>query len=214
MREQSAYMGAVIYLHFAQPQINFKHMKYPIFFALVLTSFMISSCGTPNSVAGFYQKHKRKDGVRNVKLPGWVIWVGGGLAYNSVKEDEVKELLRFAKKIKKMRFMLAEEASAISAEDINSFVKEIKKNQYEDLLFVQDKGTRVNMLVKNKNDKLKDIVFLVKDDEDQFVFFSMKSSIKVDDIADLIRTLSSDIFDDEDKNLPDRKKKKKKVPQA
>ena len=27
MREQSGYMGAAIYLHFAQPQINFKHMK-------------------------------------------------------------------------------------------------------------------------------------------------------------------------------------------
>ena len=27
MRERSAYMGAEIYLHFAQPQINFKHMK-------------------------------------------------------------------------------------------------------------------------------------------------------------------------------------------
>ena len=27
MRERSAYMGAEIYLHFAKPQINFKHMK-------------------------------------------------------------------------------------------------------------------------------------------------------------------------------------------
>ena len=46
MREQSGYMGAAIYLHFAQPQINFKHMNkilYPILgiiAVLILTVFV------------------------------------------------------------------------------------------------------------------------------------------------------------------------------
>ena len=42
MQEQSGYMGAAIYLHFAQPQINFKHMKRLIFFILFsFSSFLV-----------------------------------------------------------------------------------------------------------------------------------------------------------------------------
>ena len=42
MRERSAYMGAEIFLHFAKPQKNFKHMKFLIyFFPIVL---LLSGC--------------------------------------------------------------------------------------------------------------------------------------------------------------------------
>ena len=42
MREQSGYMDAEIYLHFAQPQINFKNMKYLFFICSILFCF---ACG-------------------------------------------------------------------------------------------------------------------------------------------------------------------------
>ena len=42
MRERSAYMGAEIYLHFAKPQINFKHMKTKY----LLVSLLLAFCGS------------------------------------------------------------------------------------------------------------------------------------------------------------------------
>ena len=46
MRERSAYMGAEIYLHFAKPQINFKHMK--VFLLVLSLSFLfLYSCHSP-----------------------------------------------------------------------------------------------------------------------------------------------------------------------
>lgn len=184
-------------------------MKYPIFIALLISSFCISSCSTPSTVGGFYQKHKRKKGVRNFKLPGWVVWVGSGIAHDIAKDDDMKIALRLVKKVKKLRFMMAEEDTAISNDEVQSFVKEIKQNNYEDLIYVKTKDTNVNMLVKDKDDKLKDIVFIVKDEEN-FVFFSMKSNIKVEDIAKLVDLLNDKILEDED----EKAEKKKKIPQA
>lgn len=188
-------------------------MKFPIYIALLIGSFCLCSCGTPKSVAGFYQKHKRKKGVRNVKLPGWVIWAGTGIAHDIAKDEDVKTALRFAKKIKKLRFMLAEEENAIPPEEIQSFVENIKAEDYEDLIFVKDGDTKVNMLIKDKNEKLKDMVFLVNTEE-EFVFFSMKSNIKYEDVTNLVKSLTSELFGEEKRPMPEKRKRKKKVPQA
>jgi hypothetical protein len=184
-------------------------MKRITYLALLLLPLLFTSCGTPNSVAGFYQKHKRKKGVKNFKLPGWVMWVGTGLAHEMVDDEDTKLALRFAKKVKKLRVMIAEENTEISSYDVKSFVNEIKQKDYEDLIYVRDGETTVNTLVKDKNGKLKDLVFLVKDEE-EFVFLSMKSNIKVEDITELIKNYLGKITKDEADEAKSRKKKKKK----
>ena len=58
------------------------------------------------------------------------------------------------------------------------------------------------------------MVFLVKD-EDDFVFFSMKSKIKVEDLNELIQTYLGKITKDKkDEEISKKKKKKEKPPQA
>ena len=189
-------------------------MKRITYFALLFLPFFFTSCGTPNSVAGFYQKHKRKKGVRNFKLPGWAVWVGSGLAHDMVKDEDAKIALRFAKKVKKLRIMVAEEETAISSYDIKEFVNEIKSKGYDDIIYVRDGETSVNTIAKAKDGKLKDLVFLVKD-EDNFVFFSMKSKIKVEDLNELIQTYLGKITKDKkDEEISKKKKKKEKPPQA
>lgn len=138
------------------------------------------------------------------------MWVGTGLAHEMVDDEDTKLALRFAKKVKKLRVMIAEENTAISSYDVKSFVNEIKQKDYEDLIYVRDGETTVNTLVKDKNGKLKDLVFLVKDEE-EFVFLSMKSNIKVEDVTELIKNYLGKITKDEtDEELPRKKKKKKK----
>lgn len=192
-------------------------MKSITYLALILVPLLLTSCSSPGTVAGFYQKHKRKKGVRNFKMPGWAIWVGSGLAHDIVKDEETRLALRLAKKVKKLRFMMAEEETAISSYDIKAFVNEIKSKDYDELIYVKDGPTSVNALVKEKNGKLKDLVFVVKD-EDEFFFASMKSNLKMEDITEAIQTYAGknarDKLKEERSKKRKKKKKKEKIPQA
>ena len=68
MRERSAYMSAEIYLHFAKPQINFKHMKTltTIFFLLILHSCSKPTEKTPiieleeNSIGEIHRAYQNR----------------------------------------------------------------------------------------------------------------------------------------------------------
>ena len=85
MRERSAYMGAEIYLHFAQPQINFKHMKYNyiwfLLFAISLGGF--SQCLQAQKVVQI----EKSGSPHTTKL-----FIGQGVEYK-IKNDD---LWRFA----------------------------------------------------------------------------------------------------------------------
>ena len=77
MREQSGYMGAAIYLHFAQPQINFKHMKLK----QVLPAILLLCVAIPVQ-AQFYESFGFRHTVpcpfdessTIVKYQGWIMY--------------------------------------------------------------------------------------------------------------------------------------------
>ena len=87
-------------------------MKNLFFFTSLL--LLLSSCSVPNAGSSFYQAHKRKQGVRNFALPGWLIYTGTGFAHDIVKEEEVRVLMQVARKVKKLQFMLDEGGGIIS----------------------------------------------------------------------------------------------------
>lgn len=178
---------------------------------LVLFAVILSSCGSPKTARQFYNKHKRKEGVTNASIPGWLVWLGTGLAYHSVDNDEAKMGLKLAKKVKRLRFMKAEDRDVISKEEVNTFLTNLRSNKYEDLIMIRDHDQTVSVMIRDTETKIKNIMILV-DQEDEFVFLSMKSRIKYKDLSDLINYYINDFKGEE----PEKKKKKKKEkdPQA
>lgn len=166
----------------------------------------------------FYRQHKRLENVRNFKIPGWLIWVGSGIAYDITKNEETKALLKVGRKVKKLRLMIAEDNNPIPAAHISNFVTESRQNGFADLIYVRDGETTVNIISKiKKNNKFRELVFLVSEN-DEFVFFHMKSNIKMKDVQELINAFMDDFpINDKTRKAEKEKKqkrKKEKLPQA
>ncbi len=158
-------------------------MKPTLLFCSAL--LLLASCSSPKTTAQFYQAHKKRPGVTNFQLPGWAVWLTGGIVYNSTKNEETKAALRIARKVGKLRLMASEGARPIPTEQINQFMGNIKQNGYEDLLQVKDGSSTVNILARDRRNKIRNLLLLVSD-EDGFVFIDLKSRIKYDEISDLI----------------------------
>ncbi len=179
---------------------------------LPLLSLLLSSCGSPATVNAFYREHKRKEGVRNFTIPGWLVWLGTGLANSVIEDEETRVALRLAKKVKRLQLMITEDANPISSLDVRSFVSSIHDNGFEDLIYVRDQETTINIVVKEQRNKLRHLVVLVNDDSD-FVFINMRTNIKVKDISKLIRYfLEKEGWTDKKKSK--KQKKEEAIPQV
>jgi len=154
---------------------------------VIIAIFMLgfSSCSTPKTTAQFYHTHKVKEGVTNVKIPGWLMWLGGSIAKGAVKDSDAKAALKLAKKTGKMRLLVSEEPGTISNEEVLNFLGHAKKRGYQDLIQVRTGETLVNILARDKKEKLKNLMIMVNE-EDTFVFLDLKTRIKYDDLSELI----------------------------
>ena len=147
------------------------------------------------------------------------MWFGSGIAYDIVKNEDIKVALKLARKVKKMRLMIAEDNNPIPVTDVSDFVSESRRSGFDDLLYVRDEGTTVNVMGRIKKDKFKELVFMVNENN-EFVFFHMKSNIRMKDIQELINNFMTDfpINDQTRKEQKEKEKKEKhkkeKLPQA
>lgn len=202
------------------------HLRYYLPLLLMLGLFMGQ---TPNLQAqtptrAFYKAHKKKSGVFNVRIPSWLIWFGGGIAYNSVKDPEAKAALKMAKKLKGLRVMTVESDNVIAKDDIHSFLQEMRNGSFEDLIFVKDEDTKVQILGRASSRRLKELTILVEE-PGSFTYVTAKTNLKSKDLSRLINTIvnadkepapKKDRRAERKKRKADRKAKReiKKLPQA
>ncbi len=190
-------------------------MRYLLFtFAVLLVGITVLEAQKP--AADFYREHKREDGVRNFKIPGWLMWFGSGIAYDIVEDEEAKAALKLARKVKKMRLMIVEDHNPIPAKAVRNFVRESRRSGYSDLIYVREGETEVNIMGRiKKNNKFKDLVIMVSE-ENEFVFFHMKSNIKMKDLNEMLRISMDDlpINDETRRKKKEKEEEKKKIPKA
>lgn len=185
-----------------------------IIFLLSLLTLLLSSCGSSRSVNSFYRENKRREGVQNATIPGWLIYIGTGLAHDMVRDEKARVALQFGSKIKRLRFMSTEEASPIPQADVDAFIQGIRLDGFEDLILVRDKESTVSFMVRGKKDKLRDIVVLVHSDS-EMVFVNMRTSIRMQDISRLVsHFMKKEGWSEGDKKPKKHKKAQDPVAQA
>lgn len=156
----------------------------------------------------FYKEYKRTEGVVNLSLPGWLVWLGGGMAYNSVNDPEVKAMLKLGKKVKRLRLLHVEDGISIPQASIRGFDHQLVKSGYEELITVKADDVNVRIAGKIKGEKFRKLIVFVAE-EDSLTLIQMKSNIKIKHIARLIKQLRK-IEDQAEKKA----EKKEKIPQA
>ena len=155
---------------------------------IFLFSFSIPAISQNSCIKKFYHEHKKEEGIRNFMIPGFLIWFSTGIANEIVDGEEAKTFLKFAKKFKTIRLLVQNNHNSISKVDYNQLIFDAKKGNYEELIYVKEKGKTFHIMGRGKKDKLKNLLILVSS-EDTFVMMSMKTKIKIKDLNSLINDL-------------------------
>ncbi len=138
----------------------------------------------------FYREYKKAEGVTNIKLPGWLIRLGSGLAYNSVDDPMTQEALQLARKVQQMRLLVSETGGAIPAGAVRQLAFDLKdRHGFEDLLYVRDRDTQVEILTQDQAGTLRELVLLVHEVGGDFVMLSLRSKLTLDDLSHFIRAV-------------------------
>lgn len=160
----------------------------------------------------FYKKYKSYENTTKMTVPGWLIGFGAGMARWFVDDPQARAALKLAKKIKRLRLLVMEGQNPVRNSDMKNLVLAVRKASYEDFVQVRDGNTRVTFMIRERNDKIRNLLIFVSE-EDEFILLDLKSKLKIEHINRLLRMLSEDM----DIDIPVKTPvpvKKDKIPQV
>lgn len=160
-----------------------KNLSFLIF--LLLISAGISA--QTRSLNRFINHQKVQDNALAVSVPGWLFDLAGmSKKLGNGKEDvEVKELLKLADKISRIRILIIPEgASQIDDQEIAKLKKGLTRERFEELVTVQSPEANVQLLIKEKRNKIKNVTAFIQA-EDTMILMTISGNFKFSDFQDL-----------------------------
>ncbi len=157
----------------------------------------------------FYRQNKREEGVRNAKLPGWVIRLGGKIARNKAESESEKEALGLMRHFGKVKFMFSEEGYTIPAEKLAKLRNDLLQYDFDDLLMVKSEGVNIQIMVRDEGDVIEDVLLIVNDTgSGEMVFLSAKANLNLRELSKLLEKEMPEKFEPlievpEEEPLPD-----------
>ena len=135
----------------------------------------------------FYDKYKRYEGVMNFSFPGWIFDLGASIAKPFAEDDEDKIALDMIKKIDKVNLLVMENANVVPKSDYNKFIRDLKKfDRFENLISVKDKNNNVNIMIREQNDRIKNVVIAVSE-RDNFILISLKTDLRLEQLNEILK---------------------------
>lgn len=175
-------------------------MKHLLLICSLLLAFNSSIIGQ-QSVKKFYNKYKHGENVTSVKLQGWMI--KSVLSFTESFEGE--DIIR---KVSKLTVLTIEDGQTVSDTDIKRLVTNAKSETYEDLMIIREGTTRVRFMIKENEQKIKNLLVIIKDTE-EFILIDLDCNLKWEDLKniDFSNIDGGDVFD----KIPS---KKEEIPRA
>ncbi len=155
---------------------------------LALTGF---ACSTPHPVDAFYYEYKSRPEVRNFTVPGWMVRMGTGIARNHVEEYEEQELLSLGRYIHRVRVMQTERKDAIPAKAVQKMMSQARGKGFEDLLYVRDDGTMVNILIQESKNSIRELLIVVHE-PDEFVLLEIEADLPMDKLERSLKIITDE----------------------
>ncbi len=152
-------------------------MKKLLVIALVGMLPMLMSAQN-KCIKDFYKKYKSEENVTSIKLSGFLLKM---VARFSDEDDEDKEIMS---KITKLRILDMDDKNVVSPKDYKKFLKDIKKDNFTELIKVTDGGEKVDILLQEKGDKIKGLLILVSDKK-SFTMVSLEGNFSWEDLKNL-----------------------------
>ncbi len=150
------------------------------------------SYGQTSSINKFYKKYKIKNQSMNMTVPGWLISLGASVAMISTDDHQEKEVLRLMKGVKQVKVLMLEDSKKLKDKHVEQLFASLRKNSFEDLVLVRDSESRVNILIREDHELIKNMFVLVRDDE-EMVMVSMKTKLTMDQINDVLLLMEDEM---------------------
>lgn len=167
-------------------------MRLPLL--LAFCGLFLGSCANA-PLNKLYRQHKQQPEATKFKLPAVVIRMGGLAAFSGLPTAVRKQNRGLWRKLGKLRFI---QAPLNEDYDFAKMYGKLRQSGIEDLVFVRDKETRVQVAIRERNGKIRDVILLIEDGDD-LIYFHIRSRLKIEHIQKLIRVIQQT---EEGKKLP------------
>jgi hypothetical protein len=164
-------------------------MKNTTSITIVFLFLSIQTFGQ-NSINQFVKKYKGQENITHVSLPGWVLRLSASVV--SKKEMEGVDLKAIAKKIAHLSILTFDNTTP-NSEDVTQLIKGLKAENYEDLIMIRHGKEKINIMIKESKDIVRQLVILVNGNKkDDFVLLSISGKFTMDDINKVVAAAQSD----------------------
>ncbi|MEM1327433.1 MAG: DUF4252 domain-containing protein [Bacteroidota bacterium] len=160
-------------------------MKTP-FFLLLFACFGLQLQAQNNIIDNFYHTHKRADNTVNVMLPGLVLQLGLPILKANVDTHVERNALDLLQDVRSVKLLVTTQRE-MPEKHRSRFLRDLSEEGFEPLVQVRSKDQQVDVVIREKNDIVRNLVVFVNDNEDdEVIFFSLKTKIHLEDLEAII----------------------------
>ena len=156
-------------------------------YILILMFFGLAASAQTPTLDSLSREAKLSDGDISMNIPGCLMRFG--LSMMDVEETHGIALKTLKKGLRKARIVVFEDLRLPVATS-KRIQSEFRNDGYEEYVSVRDGGTHVNIMLREKCDKITNLVILVNEPEAEFVAITLKTKLKVEDLQDLIASIN------------------------
>lgn len=129
------------------------------------------------SIANFMEQFSDQSDGTSISLQGFSL----NLVANFTKKNTSSEVVS---KINQLRMLAFSENTPVTNTDVRQLLRQMKKDQFEELIEFRHEGKNVRFMIRDKGDWITHIVMLSKS-EDSFVLISLEGKVHMDELDDL-----------------------------
>ena len=146
-----------------------------IIIAIAILAIPFFAFSQHEEIETFYNKYIKNEKVTDVSLNGWILSLA-----SKMSDEEGTEIL---KKITKLRVMIAEK-NIVAKNDVRQLMRDVRKNEFEDLIIVREEDTRVNFMYREEDETITNVLVVVRSD-DEFILLSLEGALNFEDLKEL-----------------------------
>jgi hypothetical protein len=147
---------------------------------LLVGAALISSCATRTGFHTFYKDHKHEAAL-TVSTPSFV-------ANLLMPKDDVKEYQDLFKKVRHYKIMIFPDHSKSMEQAFDRF---IRKNRYDAIFKINDKGGKVSFYFLKDGDRIQELVMKVADNDSQ-VLLGLKTRLQEEEFNRILSETDQD----------------------
>jgi hypothetical protein len=154
--------------------------------SLLLIVSTLSACAQKDKYLDqFYQKYSTDDAVKGTISVNPSLWLNASFSGDSNKN--------WIDKLSVVRLLIIDGKKTPGVqEDVESLSKQMHGDNFDDLLTVSKGKQKIQLLSKDLQDGVKDVVFLIRGDDDGTIFVQLKGKLSAKDLSQMESSFNDD----------------------